>query len=182
MAEEDDQKQKEGEPSEGTQKTEDKNKQPGPIPYDRFQEIVSEKNSLTKQVDELSKAMQKLKDVEDDRRKPELKENEEFETLAKDWEAKYDELKGEHDPTKELLGKHKEVLEGYATQQLETVPEMFREVVSQLPLLERLKWLVDNADKIKEQNKSAAIPQTPAGKGKGDLSDSDRRKRAAKTF
>lgn len=168
----------------GAQNTED-GKQQGPpktVPYDRLQEVIAERNKLREDVDALRADMQKIKEKEDKDRTRKMEEQEQFKELADEWKAKFEAADAQVKSASESLEAHQAALTGYADSQMERVPELYRTVVEKLPLLERLTWLSENAEKLEEQSKTASIPRTPKGQGVDKTLEAERRRRGAKTF
>lgn len=171
-------------PPDGASTTEEGKKQgpPETVPYDRLQEVIAERNSLRGDIETLQKEMQKLVDQREADRTKKMEENEEFKELADEWKGKFTNLETDHQNTAQALEAHQEALARFADSQMERVPELYRDVVEKMPLLERLTWLSEKAEKLEEQSKSAAIPRTPKGQGLDKIPDDERRRRAAKTF
>ena len=169
-------------PSAGTKNTESGDSSPGPIPYDRFKEVNDRAKVYETRLAELEKLNTDREAAEETKRTERLKEQEKFQELANEWEGKFVELQPQYDAAQKELNTVRAILERYAESQLEQVPELFRDVVSKLPLTNRLEWLTENSDKLGKTSPTG-IPSTPVGsKPPGELSDDERRKRSARTF
>lgn len=154
----------------------------GPIPYARFKEVNDARRELENRLAELEKLELARQSDAEKAKLERMKEQEKFQELAEEMQGKYEALKPQHDELKAQLEAHQETLEKYAEAQIGAVPELFREVVGRMPLLERLQWLTDNLDKLDTKQKPSGIPATPEGVNRPDLKDEDRRQRAARTF
>ena len=158
-----------------------KNDPPGPIPYERFKEVNDRAKTYETRLAELETLNADRETAEETKRQDRLKEQEKFQELAVEWEGKFTAMKPLFEAATAELETVKELLGRYATTQTERVPELFREVVANMPLIQRLEWLTENSEKLGEDSPKG-IPATPVGGGTGELSDDDRRRRAARTF
>lgn len=154
----------------------------GPIPYDRFKEVNDRAKAAEARIKELEKKEADRQSDAEKARLDRMKEQEKFQELAEEMKEKYEALQPKYEAMEQELQKHQEVLKQFADAQLEAVPELFRDVVGAMPLLERLQWLTDNRDKLTTKGKPGGVPATPEGVNRPDLTDEDRRRRAARTF
>lgn len=154
---------------------------PGPIPYDRFREVNERNKELAEQLKALKEAEEAREAKAEAERQKRLKEQAEYQTLAEEWEAKYNNLAPQADAATKTVEEYKQALEKFADAQMDLVPELFRDVVKALPVMERLQWLADNQSKLKEPSKKG-IPTSPNGERLPELDEKKRRQRAARTF
>ena len=155
---------------------------PGPIPYDRFKEVNDRARAYEKRLAELEAKNLEREKEQEQKRVNALKEQENFKELAMEWEGKVLDLTPKYEAVQGQLEEANKLLAQYADAQIELVPELFRDVVSKMPLTERLAWLTDNKDKL-GKGKPGGIPATPTGKGNAEeLTQAQRRQRAARTF
>ena len=154
---------------------------PGPVPYLRFKEVNDKAKAYETRLAELEAKNLERESENDKARQARLKEQEKFQELAEEWQGKYETMEPEFSAQKAELEINNALLEAYANSELELVPELYRDVVSKLPLAERLAWFTDNKDKLGE-TKPKGIPVTPKGSGSGEISDEERRKLSARTF
>ena len=158
--------------------------QPQPVPYERFKEVNERAKTAEARLAKLEKAEADRIAAEDANRQQKLKEQQQFQSLAEEWEGKFGDLEPKF---KNLEAEHQramEVLTGYADSQMERVPEVFRGVVSAMPVLERLEWLTENSSKLEEVNGAGpkGIPSSPKGRTPSEMTDEQRRKLSARTF
>lgn len=168
-----------GSAPDGASKTEQKGP-PETVPYSRLQEVISERNTLSEQVAQMKDDLEKFKKEQEDERQRKLEDNQQFKELADEWKSKYGDLEPRYAEALDRIKANEAALSQYADAQMASVPEIFQDVVKKLPLLERLTWLAENADKLTKA--SAPIPSTPKGQGPGKLPEDERRRRAARTF
>jgi chromosome segregation ATPase len=152
-----------------------------PIPYDRFKEVNEEKKRLQAELDKVEAERSKAKKEQEKKRTDELAEQEKFKELAEEFQGKVEKLEPELSEANKKLAEFEKVLTTFLESQMKTVPEIFQSVVSSMPLLERVSWLADNAEKLGE-NKPKGIPKTPEGTGKGEISHEERLRRSKRTF
>lgn len=176
-----DEKKPEGNPGADPKKTESENNSPGPIPYDRFKEVNEKARAYETRLAELEKLNLEREKDEEKKRQETLKDQQKFQELATEWEEKYLELNPKFESSEKELETVRALLEQYADSQMELVPELFREIVKEMPLTSRLEWLTKNKDKL-GKGQPAGIPATPPGSGQGEMTDDERRKKSAKTF
>ena len=182
LEEEKKKKQEELDASAGTKKPEtDGDQQPGPVPYERFKEVNEKAKGYEARLAELEKTNSDRELEEEKARQARLKEQEKFQELATEWETKATDLKPKFDASEAELAKVNEILGKYAEAQMESVPELYRDIVAKMPLVERLEWLTENIEKL-GKTPPKGVPATPKGTGTGELTDEERRNRSARTF
>lgn len=117
--------------------------QPGPIPYERFQEVNSQLAELKKfKADQEAAAAKAKKDAEAAEAKR-LTENNEFKTLAEQRAAKIAEL----EQAAGRVGTLEAAVKAVYDSRLKALPEAARKAVEGLPGLsveQRLSWLAEN--------------------------------------
>lgn len=155
--------------------------EPGPIPYDRFKEVNERAKAYEKRLAEIEAKNLEREKAEDKERQRQLREQEQFKELADEWEGKFNDLEPKYTALQEQLDNANKLLQSYADAQMDSVPELFQPVVSNLPLTERLEWLTANKDKLGKA-KPSGIPATPQGQGRGEVSEEQRRRQSARTF
>jgi len=155
---------------------------PGPVPYDRFKEVNDRAKAYEKRLGELDQKNADREKAEETARTDALKEQEKFKDLAEEWEGKVLVMEPDFTKVKAELEVANALLQTYADGQMDSVPELFRDVVAGLPLTDRLEWLTANADKLGKKAVSG-IPATPGGQGNGDeITKDQRRAKSARTF
>lgn len=154
---------------------------PGPIPYDRFKEINDRNKELEKQLQALHDQVQERKTADEIARKQALKDQEQFKELADEYEEKVAKLEPQVKDLTAQVKKLTKMLEDQAAAQMARVPDLYRSALEKLPVMERLEWLTENADKL-VQDKPAGVPPTPKGQGRGEISPEERRRRSPRTF
>lgn len=159
----------------------DTDTQPGPVPYDRFKEVNERNKALADRIADLERKQQEREEEAEKRRRERLKEQEKFQELAEEHEEALEELRPKYQSAQERLEEMEDILEAHADAQMERVPEVFRDVVRKLPVLERLSWLTENAEKL-DKKTPKGVPSTPEGRRRSELTENERRKRAARTF
>jgi hypothetical protein len=158
--------------------------QPAPVPYDRFKEVNQRAKLAEERLAKLEQVERERLEQEETDRQKKLKEQQQFQSLAEEWEQKFTTLEPEHKTLKDKYDQAMEVLGGYAKSQMERVPEVFQSVVGTMPVLERLQWLTENAEKLDSVSSPGpkGIPASPKGRTPGDHSEEERRRKAARTF
>jgi DNA repair exonuclease SbcCD ATPase subunit len=154
---------------------------PKTIPYDRFKEVNDRAREVESELEKLKTKLLEKEAADEKNRQAKLKEQQKFEELAQEWETKYNETAPALQQAAEQLAEHKRVLEEFAQSQMELVPDMFRPIVSAMPVIERLKWLTENKEQLAKP-KATGIPGTPPGRTPPEMTDENRRKKAARTF
>lgn len=173
---------KEPETKEEATPAEAENTVPGPIPYDRFREVNERNKTLAAQVAELEKARKKREDEAETARQAQLKEQEKYRELAEELEGKVKDLEPRAEEARQELEALRAIVGDYAKAQMEQVPDIFKPVLEKLPLTDRLEWLAANSKELKPKTQAGGIPETPAGSGKGELTEDERRRRSSRTF
>lgn len=163
------------------EKNENQDGEKNPVPYERFKQVNDKMRDLETQLKDLSDSKNKLEREQEEERKKKLKEQEKFKELADEFENKFVEMEPKYKQATERIEKLEGVLTKMAEAQIEAVPELYREVVGSMPLLERISWLAENQSKLSETNPKG-IPPTPKPKGQGELSHEQRLKLAKRTF
>ena len=161
--------------------TETGGKEIDPVPYSRFKEVNDRSKAQADELALLKKEKADAEKAKDNDRTAKLKEKEEFEKLAGEWEGKYNEAAPKLTAADKELKELRTLLESYAKAGIEKVPELYRDVVADMPLQSRLAWLTENQDKLTE-DKPKGIPKTPEGSGKGEMTDDERRAASRRTF
>lgn len=151
---------------------------PGPVPYERFKEVTVELKQLREWKTQQEQAAAAAKSEADKAKQKQLKEQERWQELATAHETKVAELEPQVQALTAERNRAYEVLEAHAEAMLESVPALFRPLVEGLPVLERLQWLTANRDKLETGGRPVGTPVTPNGRGRGELSDDERRRRA----
>ena len=172
---------KQTDPAAEPKKTEIDDQTPGPIPYERFKEVNEKAKGYEARLAQLEEQNRDREVEADKARQSRLKEQEKFQELATEWETKAVDLQPKLETAEAELVKHQEVLGRYAEAQIEQVPEVFRDVVAKLPLLERLEWLTANIDKL-TKGQPKGVPATPKGSGTGEMTSEERRRKSARLF
>lgn len=154
------------------------------VPYDRFKEINDKAKTLEAENQRLKDAEAKRAEDEKKGKEKQLAAEAKWQELATTRETERDTAVTERDTLKGQLATYEAALQKVYEGRVTAVPEMYRPLLSQLPLPERMTWIVENEDKLTANGKTApgGIPATPNPKGQGTLTDEERRKRAAKTF
>lgn len=152
-----------------------------PVPYSRFKEVNERSKAQADELAQLKKEKEEAEKAKEDDRRKKLKEKEEFEKLAGEWEAKFEEAAPKLTAANKELEELRGLLETFANAGLEKVPELYRDVVKDMPLQSRLAWLTENQDKLNDE-KPKGIPKTPEGSGKGKITDEERRALSRRTF
>lgn len=157
---------------------------PESIPYDRFKEVNDRNKQLAARLDELERERKEREAETERERQKQLRDQEKYKELAEELEQKLEDVQPRLAETQARLQKLEEILEAHATAQLELVPEVYHPVINKLPVEERLEWVTENRDALapKSDDKPSGVPATPRGRGRGEISDEERRKLAAPTF
>ena len=171
----------ETDPAAEPKKTETNENSPGPVPYDRFKEVNDKAKGYEARLAELEKLNVARESADEKARTDRLKEQEKFQELATEWETKATGLQPKLEAAESELEQLRGIVGKYAEAQIEAVPELFREVVGKMPVIEQLEWFTANASKL-GKNGPQGIPATPKGSGVGEMSNDDRRRRSARTF
>jgi ribonucleoside-triphosphate reductase len=125
------------------------------IPKTRFDEVNNKLKEIQSQLDAKTKAEQEAEEAR-------LKEKEDFKTLAEQHKARVADLEPKVEALDKETRRYKEALEAQLKTAKSQVPEHLHSLLEKLDPVEQLKWIADNADKIKEQsNKLSGIPRTP---------------------
>lgn len=157
------------------------NDAPKTVPYSRFKEVNEKAKERERRLAELEEKLVEREQAEEERRKEEMKKKEQYQELAEELDTELSEVKPAYESAKERIKELEEILSNHAKSQIDLVPEIYRSVVESMPLVERLNWLNDNREKL-ASNKPSGIPETPKGKNPKDLTENDRRRKAARTF
>jgi len=157
---------------------------PEPVPYDRFREVNERAKTLEVEVERFKSAEAKRADDEKKGKEKQLAAEAKWQELATARESERDTAVTERDTLKSQVAAYEAALQRVYEGRVTAVPEMYRPLLSQLPLPERMTWIAENEDKLTANGKPApgGIPSTPNPKGAGALTDDERRKRAARTF
>jgi hypothetical protein len=119
-----------------------------PVPYDRFQKTIAEKNALKAQLEAITKEKDAAKAQADAVEAARLKEQGDFRKLYEDTSAKL--------PTLEAQAKNAATYEKVFTdllgKRLTAVPEHIRSLLEKMPPIEALQWIEDNAETLKPSN------------------------------
>lgn len=154
---------------------------PGPIPYDRFQEVNKRAKEAEARLQALEKQEKERQAEAEKERAKKLKEQEQFQQLAEEWEEKFNEASPQLEAAQKKLSEFEAIVEAQVAAQRERVPEIYRPLLEAMPLENQLQWLTNNADKLSDE-KPRGIPQTPKGTGTPGPSAEDRRARTLRTF
>lgn len=101
------------------------------IPYDRFQDVVSQKNDYKQKYNEL------IEQQKEQQRQAQEKQGE--------YESLYNDLKAKYDPLAEELEQYKKTFQTILKSKLESVPKDMRDLIPEGNELEQLKW-IENAN------------------------------------
>lgn len=163
--------------------TEAKNtEQPGPVPYDRFKQVNSELKALREQQAAYEKEKADRERAEKEAAEKRLAEQQKFEELAAQRQQERDEAQQSAEALKATVDKQTAVLQALYDARKSAVPEMYQPLLDQLDLTDRLQWIAENEEKLTPAKALNGIPATPPAKGRGEISDEERRRRAARTF
>lgn len=147
-------------PTDGSQNTD--TKAPGPIPYERFQEVVKQKQAFEAKLLEIEKREQDARLAAEKKQRDELAaQNKHAEALAQA-EKELEALRPFKEQAEKLLGTVKANLE----RRLEKVPDHIKVLLQTMEPVAALQWLEDNADKLGGRQ----APPTDAG-AKGGRTD-----------
>lgn len=139
-----------------------------PVPYDRFQKAIAEKNAAKAQLEALTKERDDAKAA---------KEAAEAAKLAE--QGKYKELYEQATPKLAQLEERAKTADSYETAfkellaaRLKTVPDYLQTLLTNMSPLDALKWIDDNADKVNARN--PGNPRSPDGRGvQSELTDEE---------
>lgn len=154
---------------------------PGPVPYSRFKEVNDQAKRLAQQIADLQKKQEERDEKDEQARKKALKDQEQYKELADELDKKVNDLEPRLKAEKERADQLEAQLKAYADSQLESVPEVYRDLLASLPVVDQVEWLNKNRDKLGKERPNG-VPPTPEGQGTPKVTDDERRRRTARTF
>lgn len=153
------------------------------VPGSRFKEVTSERNKLREELEELRKSLSEKEAEEEKRRQAELKQQAKYAELAEELQGKLTELEPALTEAQKRSKRLEEILAENVAAQLEnlSIPDSVAALVAKMPVEEQIAWLTESASDFAKKELSG-VPETPAAKGPGEVTDEERRRLAAKTF
>lgn len=136
------------------------NKTPKTIPYDRFQEVITERNSLRQSIAEFEQAKEEQRKADEKAERERLEKNQKFEQLAQTLQEENATLQSDNESLKTAKDKAFDILTKSYESQVQKVPEIYRSLLEKMDLLERLEWVADNGNELQEE-KPKGIPPSP---------------------
>jgi hypothetical protein len=138
--------------------------------------------------DRLSRQEEKLKrEAKEARRKAEqeaeearLAEQQEYQQLAEKRGTELDELRPQLESAQEKSKRYEKALKGYVEREMAQVPEFVRPLLEDMDPVEQLEYINAHAEEFGAQGNdgSQGPPKTPKPKGDGDMTETERRRRA----
>ena len=119
---------------------------PGPVPYDRFKKVneeLAEMRAWRKEREAEDAKAAKAAKASDEKR---LAQQQEWQTLAEQREARIAELEQELTPVSEDRERYKTALSSYLTREREGLPEATLELLDELDAVKQLEWIAKHRE------------------------------------